>query len=108
MAHVLFRACLFEFLQLNQPIDKEERGDAEQYPVKKIGHPPAFCESQSVIGSKEYLSEKTGKGPEKIRSDHIVFFKINTNLLGLCDKVFTLARNRPLYRLAFESPEGQK
>jgi hypothetical protein len=92
----LFCACLLEFLELNQPVDEEERGDAEQDPVEEVGHPPALGESQCIIGSKEKLSEKTGQGTEKIRSDHIVFFKISTNLLGLCDKVFTLARNRPL------------
>jgi hypothetical protein len=108
LAHELFRACLFEFLELNQPVDEEKRGDAEQDPVEEVGNPPALCESQSIIGSKEKLTEKTGQCPEEIRSDHIVFFKINTNLLGLCDKVFTLARNRSLYSVALWSPEGQK
>jgi hypothetical protein len=28
--------------------------------------------------------------------------------LGLCDKVFTLARNRSLFSWALRSPEGQK
>jgi hypothetical protein len=95
-------------LKLDQPVDEEKRGDAEQNPVEGVGHPPAFSESQCVVGRKEHLSEKTGQGTEKIRSDHIVFFKISTNLFGLCDKVFTLAQNRLLFGLALKSPEGQK
>ena len=95
-------------MQLYQPINEEERSETEQNPVEKIGNPPSFGESQGIIRRKENLGEETGKGTEEIRRDHIVFFKINTNLLCLCDKVFTLARVRHASLTTRKLPEGQK
>jgi hypothetical protein len=79
---------------LDEPVDEQDRSDAEEDPIEKILGPPAFCESQSVIRGKQDLGEKLSQCSEEICCDHRVFFKINTNLLGLCFKVFTLAQLR--------------